>query len=137
LTSKRGVTMVELGMAIVILGMVFVPTLGLVQTGVKGTAESLHLTRAFQAARSAVDAIESFPYEKLDLNAAQALVDLLPVPKGVKRPQLIGLDVVDEPAKNGERVRAKVVGVRVYWDKVEGKGGTGEVVLRAMVVSAR
>jgi hypothetical protein len=138
-TRKHGgLTLIEIGLAGLILALVFVPTLGLVQTGVKGTSESLHLSRAFQAARAAVDAIESFGYEALDQASAQALLDKLPpAPEGVSRPQLVAFEQVDEPARSGELVRAKIATVKVAWEKVEGKAGKTELTLRAMVVKAR
>ena len=129
--------MIELGMAGVILALVLVPMIGVLQFSVKGTTESMHLTRAFQAARSAVDAIESFPFDRLDDAAAKTLVNSLPLPMGVAAPVLGPLEIVTETARNGEQVSAKIVTVVVAYDKVEGPNPRGEVRLSAMVVRAR
>ena len=129
--------MVELGLAGLVLALVMLPMIGLLRYSVKGTTESLHLTRAFQMARSAVDAMETFAYEDLDDAKAQALVAQLPVPTGVEAPSLKPLELVEETSKNGERVSAKVVAVTVGYDKAEGLGGRGEVVLKALVIRAR
>lgn len=136
-TRRDGLTLIEIGMAALILALVFVPTLGIVQTGVKGTSESLHLSRAFQAGRAAADAVESFAYDDLDEGSARALIDKVPVVDGIARPQLVALDEVVESPRAGEAVKAKIATIRVVWDKVEGKAGKAEIVLRAMVVSAR
>lgn len=129
--------MIELGLAGLILALVLVPMIGVLQFSVRGTTESMHLTHAFQMARSAVDALESFGYGELTDASAAALVARLPVPTGVEAPVLKPLEVVSETSKHGEVVTAKVVVVAVSYDKVEGNATRGEVVLKALVVRAR
>ena len=78
---RAGFSLVELGIAALILGLTLLPVLGLIQFGVRGTAQALHLSRAFHAARSVVDAVESLEWAQIDDANVQMLLSAVEVPE--------------------------------------------------------
>jgi len=125
-------------MGLILLALMFIPVIGVLRSSVKGTAQSLHLVRAFQAARAVVDTAEAFPYAELTDDALKTAVDALDLPDGVEKPRLDPIKTLTgagSPANAG--VDAKVVTVRVGWQKTEGKEERSEVVLHGLVLRAR
>ena len=64
--TRAGICMAELALAALAMGMIMVPTLDVLRSGVRGTNQSVQLTRAFQVGRAMVDAIHATPCEQLD-----------------------------------------------------------------------
>jgi len=135
--QTRGFSFVELGIAILILALTIVPILDLLQGGVKGTAQSLYLSRAFQAARSVADSIYSCPWSSLDDATVKTLASKIEVPDGCSRPRVDSIQLITSSLPNGSVLETKVATIRVGWVKTEGKDKTGEVVLTAAVSLAR
>ena len=135
--ARAAFSMIELGLAVVFLSLMVVPSLNVLQTNVKGTAQSLQLTRAFQFARTVVDLSESFDYASLSDEAVKIMVDQLPVPEGLSAPKMDPVESITTPLANGARLEAKVVTVHVEYVKSEGSGARGEVTLHGLVARAR
>ena len=135
-TERRpgaGFSLVELGIAALILGLTLLPVLGLIQFGVRGTAQALHLSRAFHAARSVVDAVESLEWAQIDDANVQMLLSAVEVPDGISRPHVDAVETIAQALADGSPFEAKVVTVRVGWERTEGSVAEGEVVMRAVV----
>jgi hypothetical protein len=128
-----GFSLVELGLAALILGLTLVSVLGLVQFGVRGTAQALHLSRAFHAARSIVDGVESLEWAHVDDATVRMLASAVEVPDGVAHPRIDTVQTVVSTLADGTSFEAKIVTVRVGWERTEGNVAQGEVVLRAVV----
>lgn len=128
--------MIEIGLGTMVLALAMMPALGLIRTNVKGTAQSLHLTRALQTARAALDAAQVLGHDELTDAAMAAVVATVPVPEGVQRPRVDPLEVTQERLSDGTFYSAKVMTVRVKWRSADGSGGEEEVVLRGLSVFA-
>ena len=135
-TERRAFSLIEIGMGLVLIALIFVPVMEVLRNSVRGTAQSLHLVKAFQAARAAVDVAEGFTYAELTDDALFTAVSTLDLPPDVER---IALDPIKQvPASTATaQIDAKVVTVRVAWRRTEGKEERGEVVLHGLVLRAR
>ena len=129
---RRGIFTVEVGLGAMFLMMTMLPALGLIRTGVRGTAESLHLTRALQTARTCLDAAAALGHDELTDDTLAAVANQLPVPPGVARPRADPLEIVTEKLPDGTFYRAKLITVRVAWTRAEGSTEQGEVVLHGV-----
>lgn len=134
---RRGFSLIEVGMGLVLLALIFIPVVEVLRTSVRGTAQSVHLVKAFQAARSGVDAAEAFTYAELTDQALKTALDALELPDGVERPVADPVKLVPVTNAAGAAIDVKVVTVRVGWKKAEGKEERGEVVLHGLVTRAR
>ena len=135
-TRRRGFSMAELTLAALAMGMIMVPALDVLRSGVRGTAQSVQLTRAFQVGRAVVDAVHTCSGEQLDDSWLEGIVSGMALPDGVTSLRVDPIRLVTERGPDGWRYEAKVATVRVGWRKTEG-GEKGEVVLHAMAVSVR
>lgn len=130
--KRRGLFTIEVGLGTLILAMTMLPALGLVRTGVRGTAQTLHLTRALQTARACLDAAAALGHEELTDDTLTAIVDQISIPPGVARPRADPLKIVTETLPDGTFYRAKLITVRVAWIRTEGSTEPGEVVLHGV-----
>ena len=135
MSTRRGFSFLEVAIALMLLAFIFVPIFEVLRNSVKGTTQSLHLTRAFQMARTVVDLAESFSYEELSDDGLKRAVARLDVPAGVEPPVL---DEIRAYSRNSGSswLEAKIVTVRVGWARAEGRE-RGEVVLHALVLRSR
>lgn len=135
---RPGFNLIEVGMGLVLLALIFIPVVEVLRNSVRGTAQSVHLVKAFQAARAAVDAAEAHTFTELTDDRLRTVLGLLELPPGVERPRADPIKVVPAGAGAGTAlIDAKVVTVRVGWAKVEGKEERGEVVLHGLVLRSR
>ena len=132
MAKRRGILMIEVGLGATLLGVMVVGALGVLRTGVTGTAQSLRLTQALHAARAGLDAAESLGYDELADDVLQPLVARIEVPAGVSSPRVDPIEVVQRRYPDGTFYRAKVITVRVGWTRAEGRQEHGEVVLRGL-----
>lgn len=135
--SPGAFSLLEVAISALVLSIVFIPVLDVLQFSVKGTRQSLHLSRAFQAARSMTDLIQSFRFEDLDDEALAELAVQVPAPEGANRARFDKVESIRLPLANGQRLDSKLVTVRVSWERAEGIERKGEVVLKAVVCRAR
>ena len=134
MSNRKALFTIEVGLGVMLLALILVPVLGVLHRGVKGTAESLQVLRALQAARSALDAAESLGYSRLTDQTLQALIARVDVPGGVSRPRADALEVAQRASGDGTWYRAKVITVRVSWTRFEGREEHGEVVVRGLAI---
>lgn len=132
--KRKGLLLVEVGIGAMFLAFIMVPAMGVLRSGVSGTAQSVHATRALHAARSVLGAADQLGYDDLSDPALQALVAQVTVPPGVSAPRADLIESVAEKHPDGSWYRAKVYTVRVAWRRTEGKDEKGEVVLRGVTV---
>lgn len=132
--TRKGLMMVEVGLGAMCLAMIMVPAMGVLKSGVTGTAQSVHATRALHAARSVLDAADQLGYDELSDPALQALVAQVGVPEGVAVPRADLIETLSEKHPDGSWYRAKIYTIRVAWMRTEGKDEKGEVVLRGCTV---
>lgn len=136
--ARRGFNLIELGMGLLLLALIFVPVVEVLRNSVKGTAQSVHLLKAFQAARAAIDAAEAHSFTELDDASLRAALDRLELAPGVERPRADPVKLLPSGAGGGTaQIDVKVVTVRVGWQKTEGKEERGEVVLHGLVLRSR
>lgn len=132
--ERRGFSMLEVMMAVMVLALGIVPLLNLLNQGVKGTQTVHHLTRSLQMARSGLAIAEALPYEQLTDQKLAELIAKIPVVPGVNPPRLEPILATSTPSTAPPgTVDAKLVTVRVTW-KPESGLEEEEVVLRTMVV---
>lgn len=126
-------------MACLLLALIFVPVVEVLRGSVRGSAQSVHLVRAFQAARSAIDAAEAMSYAELTDDALSRVPDTLELGEGVEKPRYEPVRQITAGAgtPGAPLVDVKVVTVRVGWQKTEGKAERAEVVLHGCVVRAK
>ena len=136
--KRRAFSLIEIGMGLILIALMIIPVIGVLRSSVKGTAQSIHLTKAFQVARMVVDTAEAFSYTDLTDDALKTAVDALELPDGVEKPQLEKVKTVAADGTPGAPpVDVKVVTVRVGWQKAEGAQDKSEVVLHGLVLNAR
>ena len=133
---RGGFSLIEVSMAVLVVALVFVGSLGVIQGGVRGTADIHELTHAFQAARTVIDAVESFNYDDLTDESLRMLCTKLSFAPPTAQPILgkIQLLTYGTPG-TGSWFRAKTVRVRVPWKRPD--GSHDDVVLKGLVMEAR
>lgn len=125
-------------MGLILLALIFIPVIEVLRNSVRGTAQSVHLTKAFQAARAAVDAAEACTFVELTDDRLRTAIDSLELPPGVERPRADPVKTLPAgPGGGTAQLDVKVVTVRVPWQKAEGKEERGEVVLHGLVLRSR
>jgi hypothetical protein len=113
-------------MAALLVALLVVPVTQVLHRGVQGAARSVHLRRAFQAARTVVDAVESLPFDQVEDARLASIVAQLELPAGTPRPRLDPLRIEKLPdTPEGGRLVAKIVTVRVSWRSPGGGEGSG------------
>lgn len=137
MSTRRGFSLIEVGMGLVLLALIFIPVLEVLRTSVKGTSQSVHLVKAFQAARAGVDLAEAHTFTELTDDALKTALDALELPDGVERPRADPVKTLPTVASGGATIEVKVVTIRVGWQKSEGKEERGEVILHGLVTRSR
>ena len=137
MSTRRGFSLIEVGMGLILIALIFIPVIEVLRNSVKGTGQSVHLVKAFQAARAAVDTAEAFTFIELTDDKLKVAIDALDLPDGVERPRADPIKPVSTATPGGAQIDVKVVTVHVGWQKVEGKEERGEIILHGLVTRAR
>ena len=134
--ARKAILTIEVGLSAMFLAFIMVPALGVLKNGVTGTGQTLHLSRAMEAARSAVNAAENLGYGDLTDASLADLVAHIAVPPGVAAPRADAIELLQHDYPDGSRYRAKVITVRVAYLRTEGTDDRGEVVLRGIAMQS-